>query len=521
MDSFKILCVILALSIGSHAYITPELTTGFAPWMLKDNRLNHALNQFFCVKSSDRIALSSVNDGYCDCSDGSDELGTGACDILPSIQKVNPLIITSSKKTLLNEDVALASFHCKNPGFRAHPIPISRINDGVCDCCDGSDEWATPSLCANTCRQKRQAEESEIQDFLKQHEVAIQKQHEKAEKSSYITLREREMNNLIDTIEEIEKKQMTLGLLSPDHVRTRLQISGDTAYELNMEVQRLLQKENTQKQAENTESEPVKEGEMLFPYPKEYQFIDNKDKALNTAPEKKDTIKKEIENSLLTSSSVIAPARQGSGKPMREMSVGESHMFRNQLQMLLWKERSGKASLLKLSQLSDIGKRVMNFAGECAMGDLEKYSYRFCIDGAATQKEGRKETSLGEFKHVEMPKDAKSSKGASPSQSPTSDTEVVDDADILHDESVVLVYENGERCWNGPLRSLRVTVKCSGVWSIEKVSEPSRCVYEMLAHGPIACEEGLKERIEKMYAGAYNDDDLVDQTQKRQIKDEL
>ena len=22
-----------------------------------------------------------------------------------------------------------------------HHIPASRVNDGVCDCCDGSDEW--------------------------------------------------------------------------------------------------------------------------------------------------------------------------------------------------------------------------------------------------------------------------------------------------------------------------------------------------------------------------------------------
>jgi len=29
----------------------------------------------------------------------------------------------------------------------------SRVNDGICDCCDGSDEWALDSLCTNTCEE--------------------------------------------------------------------------------------------------------------------------------------------------------------------------------------------------------------------------------------------------------------------------------------------------------------------------------------------------------------------------------
>jgi len=32
-------------------------------------------------------------------------------------------------------------------GFRPRNIPSSRVNDGICDCCDGSDEWKNESLC--------------------------------------------------------------------------------------------------------------------------------------------------------------------------------------------------------------------------------------------------------------------------------------------------------------------------------------------------------------------------------------
>ena len=38
-----------------------------------------------------------------------------------------------------------SQFHCRSghvigrPGWRV--IPSNRVNDGICDCCDGSDEW--------------------------------------------------------------------------------------------------------------------------------------------------------------------------------------------------------------------------------------------------------------------------------------------------------------------------------------------------------------------------------------------
>ena len=69
---------------------------------------------FQCFDKSKTIPLDRVNDGYCDCPDGSDEPGTNACGI--------------------------GVFYCRNRGSFPKEIPKSLVGDGVCDCCDGSDE---------------------------------------------------------------------------------------------------------------------------------------------------------------------------------------------------------------------------------------------------------------------------------------------------------------------------------------------------------------------------------------------
>lgn len=72
---------------------------------------------FTCHASGKVITEDKVNDDYCDCpEDGSDEPRTNACTV--------------------------NKFSCTNvvKGFPRR-IPSAWVNDGVCDCCDGSDEW--------------------------------------------------------------------------------------------------------------------------------------------------------------------------------------------------------------------------------------------------------------------------------------------------------------------------------------------------------------------------------------------
>jgi hypothetical protein len=84
---------------------------------------------FSCLDGSAIISYSEVNDNYPDCSDASDEPGTGI--------------------------FANSTFYCENKHETPKEIRGWSVGDGICDCCDGSDEFYNshvkcPTSCTNT-----------------------------------------------------------------------------------------------------------------------------------------------------------------------------------------------------------------------------------------------------------------------------------------------------------------------------------------------------------------------------------
>jgi protein kinase C substrate 80K-H len=94
-----------------------------------------------------QLKLARINDDYCDCADGTDE---------PGIHPTQKLLSSFGDGALTLSDRLCAitgTSACANGRFwcagEQHHMPSSMVDDGICDCCDGSDE--ARHRCPNTC----------------------------------------------------------------------------------------------------------------------------------------------------------------------------------------------------------------------------------------------------------------------------------------------------------------------------------------------------------------------------------
>lgn len=120
---------------------------------------------------------------------------------------------------------------------------------------------------------------------------------------------------------------------------------------------------------------------------------------------------------------------------------------------------------------------------QCISRDSGEYEYELCWLGQTKQKpkKGGGHTNMGNFVGFDL--------------------EFVDDAigkdgkGLGTGERVVLKYENGQGCWNGPARSTRVYLACSEVDEIWKVSESEKCVYRMEVGTAAVCENPGEKKV--------------------------
>ncbi|KAJ9142382.1 Glucosidase II beta subunit-like protein [Pleurostoma richardsiae] len=117
------------------------------------------------------------------------------------------------------------------------------------------------------------------------------------------------------------------------------------------------------------------------------------------------------------------------------------------------------------------------FKGKCVATDSGEYEYEVCWLDKATQKskKGHGNTNMGNFVRI--------------------DTEIADEEERVDGKSLgsgprmVLRYENGQACWNGPHRRTDVWLACSETEELWKVTEAEKCVYKMEVGTPAACED--------------------------------
>jgi Glucosidase II beta subunit-like protein len=139
----------------------------------------------------------------------------------------------------------------------------------------------------------------------------------------------------------------------------------------------------------------------------------------------------------------------------------EYHRLEDRLKEL----RDKKASLEK--QLGhDFGPegQFISLLGKCFSGVVEKYTYEVCPYASAAQKEGSSSTSLGHWRGFQ-------------------------------DNYTALSFADGQHCWNGPLRSIKVALVCGQEDVLRSVTEPNRCEYHAELQTPAACTPAYAQAV--------------------------
>jgi protein kinase C substrate 80K-H len=103
----------------------------------------------------------------------------------------------------------------------------------------------------------------------------------------------------------------------------------------------------------------------------------------------------------------------------------------------------------------------------CVQSELVdgKYTYEVCPFDHASQKEGGRSANLGRWEGF-------SENGES------------------------LIFSHGDTCWDGPERSMKVTMHCGAENSFHSVAEPSRCEYTGVLTTPASCSSAIIEELE-------------------------
>ncbi|CAK7339066.1 unnamed protein product [Dovyalis caffra] len=168
-------------------------------------------------------------------------------------------------------------------------------------------------------------------------------------------------------------------------------------------------------------------------------------------------------------------------------------------------ESSAKLSKIQ-SRISSLTKKLKHdfgtemefysFYDRCFESKQNKYVYKVCPYKQASQSEGHSTTRLGDALNILS------------ILSFTMDINVRDKSKHLicpliqwrwekfEDSYRVMVFSNGDKCWNGPDRSMKVRLRCGLSNEVTDVDEPSRCEYVALLSTPALCLEGKLKELE-------------------------
>ncbi|KAL4235696.1 hypothetical protein ACF0H5_004089 [Mactra antiquata] len=472
--------------------------------------------KFRCLDGTKEYPFEYVNDDYCDCPDGSDEPGTSACQN--------------------------GKFHCTNAGYRPTNILSSRVNDGICDCCDGTDEWDGNIECVNNCKElgKKMREEADrvrlLQEAGYQKKLQNIKEGKQMREEKKVELEELQKSkvdleaskdemearkNEAETPEKeakekheqawnelVELKKAEKEKLRAEIAFAELDTNGDSkidvseikvhsmfdvdsngevsdeealehleeALEADLEhftlkvwpnIKDVYKAPGTESKGDNQDDvEENKASSSDIPEVEGYDDdddyidddddddIDDEDDGYMDEEVKEDTGNNEEEDKMPDyddeTKSLIAIADEA----RQQFTEADNNL----------RDTENKIRDLESYLGNDYGPEdeYSILKDNCYEYTDREYTYKLCAYSRATQrpKNGGSETTLGNWGRWDGPSD---------------------------DKYAAQRYENGQGCWNGPNRSVKVHFKCGTENRVTSASEPSRCEYAFDFETPSRC----------------------------------
>lgn len=475
------------------------------------------------MDGSGTFSFSQVNDDYCDCEDGTDEPGTSAC--------------------------SNGIFHCPNVGFIEKNILSNRVNDKICDCCDGSDEYGPHSAsCVNNCLALGAKSREERRLYLQQLKEGshVRKQYvedAKNRKSQHVT----ELNTLKGQLQEMESvkaEKEAVKNAAEDKERDALDRIRREQEEKKKELEELEEKQRQaqdKQDAENAfhELDSNEDGILSFEELKQHVVFDQDADGIVSDDEAKFFLhmkdNMDIEEFVTTGWVIskpyymrekVPPVTEHQDEPEvitaspddlqeehhetesipeeefdeeednpRDFATDHSHQdphipdpvkkaheteeYDEETKGLIEAAKKAREEFRDIdSRFSDVSKRVQDLEstlrtdygaddaflplhGQCFELTDREYIYKLCPFDRASQrpKDGGSETSLGKWGRWTG-------------------------SDNLYTRQK---YEGGATCWNGPARSVDVSLRCGLSNEVLSASEPNRCEYAFEFRTPALC----------------------------------
>ncbi|KAI1764496.1 glucosidase 2 subunit beta [Hypoxylon sp. FL1150] len=539
---------LMLLSIIAHNGIVTaaSLPRGVGPEFVKFYEIK---DTFTCIgHPSITIPASKVNDNSCDCPDGTDEPGTAACALLDHLSPEQPFPGSLSGTT--NTTNALPGFWCENKGHVGSYVPFMYVNDGVCDyelCCDGSEEYGKVGVkCANKCaeigkewRRVEKERKENLERANKRRRTMVKESKEVrrrvevkitslAEEIKELEVKQAELKAKLDGIERQERFKVVknegsgkLGVLA-GLAKTRVNELRDALSKVMGERNQLKDKVQElegilaafkEEYNPNFNDEGVKKAVRAW---EDYAAKGDTQEQLNEmdiqAVMKEDSDEsginwKEFDDDEVTDTDILYSFEAYLPGPLRDFLHSKINLLRiwlieNGMLADAGSEKS-ESRLVKAAReahdtvANDVNskKRTLEeqqrdlekdygrddifryLKGKCVSTEAGEYEYELCWLDKTSQKskKGGGKTTMGNFQRFDWDE--------------ADEEERHDGKGLGRGKRMVLRYENGQGCWNGPNRKTDVWLACAETEELWRVSELEKCVYKMEVGTPAVCEE--------------------------------